>query len=100
MVLDVGTYQLKAGYAGEDAPKFICPTVVGVGGEVAASNDQNAMDIDERQFRTGSNALETRRAGMDVVSPFKDGLLYDWDAVEALWDHILKYDLHFGVLVL
>ena len=28
---------------------------------------------------------------MEVVSPFKDGLLYDWEAVEALWDHILRY---------
>ena len=27
IVLDVGTYQVKAGYAGEDAPKFICPSV-------------------------------------------------------------------------
>lgn len=90
VVLDVGTYQVKAGYAGEDAPKFICPTAVGVGGEVAGSPDQNGMDIDERQFHTGSNALETHREGMEVVSPFKDGLLYDWEAVEALWDHILR----------
>jgi len=88
--LDFGTYQVKAGYAGEDAPKFICPTSVGVGG-VAGSPHQNDMDIDRRLFRTGSNALETRRDGMEVVSPFKDGLLYDWEAVEALWDHILKY---------
>lgn len=93
VVLDVGTYQVKAGYAGEDAPKFICPTSVGVGGAVAGTKDTNAMDIDERQFHTGSNALETRRDGMEVVSPFNDGLLYDWEAVEALWDHILKYVL-------
>jgi len=91
VVLDVGPYQVKAGYAGEDAPKFICPTAVGVGGEVAGSPEQNGMEIDERQFHTGSNALETHRGGMEVVSPFKDGLLYDWEAVEALWDHILRY---------
>jgi actin-related protein len=25
-----------------------------------------------------------------VTSPFKEGLLDDWEAVEALWDHILR----------
>lgn len=95
VVLDVGTYQAKAGYAGEDAPKFICPTAVGIGGETAGQKDTNAMEIDERTFRTGSNALETRRDGMEVISLFKDGLLYDWEGVEALWDHIFKYVFFF-----
>ena len=27
IVLDVGTYQVKAGYAGEDTPKFVFPSV-------------------------------------------------------------------------
>ena len=27
IVIDVGTYQVKAGYAGEDTPKFISPSV-------------------------------------------------------------------------
>ena len=125
IVLDVGTYQVKAGYAGEDAPKFICPSVrlifysfgilchaliplcpinvcivqvVGVGGESLAAakkgSDSAAMETDERMIRAGVNALEVPRDNMEVVSPFKDGLLDDWDAVEALWDHMLKYALH------
>eukprot|EP00889_Picochlorum_renovo_P001977 jgi/Picre1/29007/NNA_004401.t1 len=86
IVLDVGTYQVKAGYAGEDAPKFICPSVVGVGGESLAAakkgSDSAAMETDERMIRAGVNALEVPRDNMEVVSPFKDGLLDDWDAVE------------------
>jgi hypothetical protein len=27
VVLDIGTYQVKAGYAGEDAPKYVFPSV-------------------------------------------------------------------------
>lgn len=27
IVLDVGTYQAKAGYGGEDTPKFVIPSV-------------------------------------------------------------------------
>ena len=97
-MLDIGTYQVKAGYAGEDAPKFSCPTSLGVEGSGKASKD--AMDIDGRQFKTGWGALETATEGMEVVSPFKDGLLDDWDAVTALCDHMLKYVLFvFGWLV-
>lgn len=48
------------------------------------------MDIDQRQFRAGFGALETATDGMEVVSPFKDGVLDDWDAVEALCQYMLK----------
>ena len=88
IVLDIGTYQAKAGYAGEDAPKFSCPTQLGVAGSGKASKD--AMDIDQRQFKAGIGALETAMDGMEVVSPFKDGVLDDWEAVEALCEHLLK----------
>jgi actin-related protein len=63
---------------------------VGVGGEAFANKNKDDMDIDERQIRAGINALESPREGMDVTSPFKEGLLDDWEAVEALWDHILR----------
>ncbi len=88
IVLDIGTYQAKAGYAGEDAPKFSCPTQLGVAGSGQASHD--AMDVDQRQFKAGIGALETAVDGMEVVSPFKDGVLDDWEAVEALCEHLLK----------
>lgn len=89
VVLDIGTYQAKAGYAGEDAPKFSCPTQLGVGGSGSGNASKDAMDIDQRQFKAGIGALETAVDGMEVVSPFKDGVLDDWEAVEALCDHLL-----------
>lgn len=92
IVVDIGTYQVKAGYAGEDAPKFSCPTSLGVAGQGPPSKgSKDAMDIDSRQFKAGLGSLETARDGMDVVTPFKDGLLDDWEAVTALCDHIFKY---------
>ena len=89
VVLDIGTYQAKAGYAGEDAPKFSCPTQLGVGGSGSGNASKDAMDIDQRQFKAGIGALETAVDGMEVVSPFKDGVLDDWEAVEALCEHLL-----------
>ncbi len=114
IVLDVGTYQVKAGYAGEDTPKFVFPSVspqtralprpppppltplpspqaVGVGGK-PLSDGADKMDVDSSagQYHVGTHALGLRRDGMEVTSPFTDGVLSDWDAVEALWDHALK----------
>jgi hypothetical protein len=37
VVLDIGTYQTKAGYAGEDAPKFVFPSVRGRSPRMAAA---------------------------------------------------------------
>lgn len=55
------------------------------------------MDVDgARKLHAGTHALSYRRDGMEVVSPYgDDGILSDWDAVEALCDHILKYDYNF-----
>jgi actin-related protein len=93
IVLDVGTYQVKAGYAGEDTPKFVFPSAVGVGGESMASNGASAMQIDGgsgRTLRVGTHALAYRRDGMEVASPFTDGLITDWEAAEAIFQHALK----------
>jgi actin-like protein 6A len=92
IVIDIGTYQVKAGYAGEDAPKFISPSAVGLGGEPIGGGDgASKMEVDgEGVYRAGTQALEIRRDGMEVVSPFENGILKEWDAVEALWDHTFK----------
>ena len=89
VVLDIGTYQAKAGYAGEDAPKFSCPSQLGVSSDAAPVTTSrkakkeaaDAMDIDDRVFKTGQPALETPTEHMEVVSPFQDGIFEDWDAV-------------------
>ena len=97
IVLDIGTYSIKSGYAGEDAPKFSCPTQLGVAGAAPATTnsrkkkDVDAMDIDDRVFKTGQANLETPTEHMEVISPFnEEGVLDDWDAVAALCEYMLK----------
>ncbi|KAK3015434.1 hypothetical protein RJ639_006144 [Escallonia herrerae] len=85
IVLDLGSHTCKAGYAGEDAPKAVFPSVVG-------SLDQ--MEVDEpdepeknsgavldtkskgkRKLYVGSQALGFRRDYMEVLSAMKDGVV-------------------------
>lgn len=52
------------------------------------------MDVDTpsgRKIHVGTQAMNFRRDGMEVLSPFVDGIISDWEALEALWDHALKY---------
>jgi len=67
---------------------------VGQVGEGAA-NGGGTMDVDSgagagRKLYVGNHGLSYRRDAMEVVSPFTDGILTDWEAVEALWDHAFK----------
>ncbi|XP_034893458.1 actin-related protein 4 isoform X2 [Populus alba] len=61
IVIDLGSHTCKAGYAGEDAPKAVFPSVVG-------STDQ--MDVDDTTSKcklyVGSQALGFRRDHMEV----------------------------------
>ncbi|KAJ3054299.1 Actin-like 6A [Rhizophlyctis rosea] len=42
----------------------------------------------ERKKRyVGENEIYTWRENVELKNPFKDGLVEDWDALEALWDH-------------
>lgn len=93
VVLDLGTYHVKAGYAGEDTPKYVFPSSVGaVGG-----GGPDGMEVDgaagKRTLYVGTHALSHRRDGMEIVSPFQDGIISDWEAAEGLLEHALKQQM-------
>lgn len=110
IVIDLGSHSCKAGYAGEDAPKAVFPSVVGsidLGGAIVevksekdaestldSKNVVKSLDSDKtktkRKFYVGSQALAYRRDHMEVTSPFKDGVVVDWDIVDNIWDHAFR----------
>ena len=96
IVVDLGSSTVKAGYAGEDTPKAVFPSTVGVlakGQESAGKKDGGDVEMkdtgDGRHFLV--NDMSYRRDHMELESPFnEEGLLEDWDVVEAIWDHTLR----------
>ncbi|KAL1197334.1 Actin-related protein 4 [Cardamine amara subsp. amara] len=107
IVVDLGSHTCKAGYAGEDAPKAVFPSVVGAVDGVEAMD----MDVDstktnsnsddsktnfvesgkgKRKLYVGSQALNYRRDHMEVLSPMKDGIVSDWDLVDNIWEHAFR----------
>ncbi|XWS28257.1 hypothetical protein CRYUN_Cryun25bG0051000 [Craigia yunnanensis] len=103
IVIDLGSHTCKAGYAGEDAPKAVFPSVVGSIDQMDADDDDennysktNNNNVDsnkpkgKRRLYVGSQALGFRRDHMEVLSPLKDGVVVDWDIVDSIWDHAFK----------
>ena len=58
-----------------------------VGGHEASEGSSAGA---KREFVVGTNAHSARRDGMRMESPLRDGIVADWDAVEALIDHSYK----------
>ncbi|CAI0450628.1 unnamed protein product, partial [Linum tenue] len=85
IVLDLGSHTCKAGYAGEDAPKAVFPSVVGAIDQMEVDDNTN-----ERKLYVGSQSLGFRRDNMEVLSPIKDGVVMDWDIVDSIWDHAFR----------
>eukprot|EP00899_Mesostigma_viride_P024725 jgi/Mesvir1/5437/Mv15496-RA.1 len=100
IVLDVGSYMCKAGYAGEDTPKAVFPSLVGAiardgtgGGDAAMADAGAPPEKSKRDLYVGTNAVSYRRDGMEMVGPLKNGLIEDWEVMEAIWKHALVEQL-------
>mmetsp|Transcript_28703 Transcript_28703/g.39659 ORF Transcript_28703/g.39659 Transcript_28703/m.39659 type:complete len:444 (+) Transcript_28703:220-1551(+) len=103
VVLDVGTHTAKGGYAGEDTPKAVFPSSVGVvSGDVKGKEPAGSGDVEMKETVEGAgkgaeakenrtiyvNQMGYRRSHMEVVSPFNsDGLVEDWDVMDHIWKH-------------
>ncbi|EIM88243.1 brg1-associated factor b [Stereum hirsutum FP-91666 SS1] len=106
LVLDIGTSTLRAGYAGDDAPKAIIPTSYGYITQPASSNPDVTMDDataenGEQPPKDAAPAEETRlfigqhgpsiwRANMEIGNPMKDGLINDFKPIPALIRHAFE----------
>ncbi|KAM7267379.1 hypothetical protein ACFE04_009545 [Oxalis oulophora] len=90
IVIDLGSHTCKAGYAGEDAPKAVFPSVVGAIDQMEVDDNVNAEKKGNRKLYVGSQALGFRRDHMEMLSPLKDGVVVDWDIVDSIWDHAFK----------
>ncbi|XP_052199573.1 actin-related protein 4A isoform X3 [Diospyros lotus] len=101
IVVDLGSHTCKGGYAGEDAPKAVFPSVVGSIDQMDVDDsdnpEKNSASVTEtknvkgkRKLYVGSQALGFRRDHMEVLSPIKDGVVVDWDIVDSIWDHTFR----------
>ncbi|XP_061680631.1 actin-like protein 6A isoform X1 [Syngnathoides biaculeatus] len=98
LVFDIGSYTVRAGYAGEDCPKADFPTVIGVtldreDGTTPMETDGDKGKQSGTIYYIDTNQLKVPRETMEVMSPLKNGMIEDWDSFQAILDH--TYRMHF-----
>lgn len=101
----MGASAARVGFAGEDTPKVVFPSLVGhrpaqqrasgvegdsaaTGATAMATDGDGVVDARRgREFFVGATALPVPRAHMPLTPTVSDGLIVDWDNFELLADH-------------
>ena len=71
LVLDIGAHTVRAGYAGDDAPKAVFPSSYGYRDEPSPSGDGSTPT---RKVWVGHQGPSLWKANQEVGSPFREGV--------------------------
>ncbi|XP_033751888.1 actin-like protein 6B [Pecten maximus] len=89
LVFDIGSYSVRAGYAGEDSPKAEIPTHVGVIEDLEAAMETEDKEIKQadKKYYIDTTMLKVPRKGMEISSFLKDGMIDNWEIFEKVMDY-------------
>ena len=89
LVIDNGTGLSKNGYAGEDQPRSVFPTLIGHPKYKSIMTD---VEHYVREYYIGEEALNLRGV-LKLIYPVEHGVINDWDAMEKIWHYTFYNDL-------
>ncbi len=95
VVLDIGGGYVRAGWAGEDTPRCIVPAVV------AHLHTQSGPTMVSEVTLYGNDAIAALQLSIEasgkqtlnVIRPIERGVVKDFDALELLWEYVIRVRL-------
>jgi actin beta/gamma 1 len=85
-VIDNGSGMVKAGIAGDDAPRCVFPSLVG------RPKYKNLGLGEEAAFHIGDEA-QAKRGILKLAHPIDHGIVTNWDDMEKIWHHTYYNEL-------
>eukprot|EP01083_Nonionella_stella_P067404 178278_1 len=82
VVIDNGSGMMKGGFAGDDAPRAVFPTIVG-----RPRHEGVLVGMNQKDVYVGDEAL-AKKGILSIRYPIERGIVTSWDDMEKVWHHL------------